>query len=126
MKKFLLLAIFAAFVQQISAQDLADLFDQVKNSVVTVYTSETVNTGAGDPRTFTSSMGLGSGVLIRTDIVLTAAHVVGNAEEIMVQLFDGQAVPAKTVRISKTADVAIIQLLKPLKNPQIATMGNFR
>ncbi len=55
-------------------------------------------------------------------MVLTAAHVVGNAEEIMVQLFDGQAVPAKTVRISKIADVAVIQLLKPLKNPQIATM----
>jgi len=123
MKKFLLLAIFAVFVQQISAQDLADLFDEVKNSVVTIYTAETVNTGSGDPRTFTSSMGLGSGVLIRNDMVLTAAHVVGNAEEIMVQLFDGQAVPAKTVRISKTADVAVIQLLKPLKNPQLATMG---
>ncbi len=123
MKKFLLLTIFAAFVQQISAQDLADLFDEVKNSVVTIYTAETVNTGSGDPRTFTSSMGLGSGVLIRNDMVLTAAHVVGNAEEIMVQLFDGQAVPAKTVRISKTADVAVIQLLKPLNNPQLATMG---
>jgi serine protease Do len=123
MKKFLLLAIFAAFVQQIPAQDLADLFDEVKNSVVTIYTAETINTGAGDPLTFASSMGLGSGVLIRTDMVLTAAHVVGNAEEIMVQLFDGQAVPAKTVRISKTADVAVIQLLKPLKNPQLATMG---
>jgi serine protease Do len=124
MKKFLLLAIFAAFAQQLSAQDLADLFDQVKNTVVTVYTAEAVNTGTGDPRTFVSSMGLGSGVLIRKDMVLTAAHVVGNAEEIMVQLFDGQAVPAKAVRISKIADVAVIQLLKPLKNPQIATMGN--
>jgi serine protease Do len=123
MKKFLLLVIFAAFVHQISAQDLADLFDQVKNTVVTVYTAENVNTGTGDPRTFTSNMGLGSGVLIRNDMVLTAAHVVGNAEEIMVQLFDGQAVPAKTVRISKIADVAVIQLLKPLKNPQVATLG---
>jgi len=123
MKKFLLVALAATFVLQIPAQDLADLFDEVKNSVVTIYTAETVNTGAGDPRTFTSSMGLGSGVLIRNDMVLTAAHVVGNAEEIMVQLFDGQAVPAKTVRISKTADVAVIQLLKPLKNPQLATMG---
>ena len=124
MKKFLFLAIFLAFVQELPAQDLADLFDQVKNTVVTVYTAEAVNTGTGDPRTFVSSMGLGSGVLIREDMVLTAAHVVGNAEEIMVQLFDGQAVPAKTVRISKIADVALIQLTKPLKNPQIATLGN--
>lgn len=124
MKKFLSVVIFAAFVQQIPAQDLADLFDQVKNTVVTVYTAENMNTGTGDPRTFTSSMGLGSGVLIREDMVLTAAHVVANAEEIMVQLFDGQAVPAKTVRISKIADVALIQLTKSLKEPQIATLGN--
>ena len=124
MKKLFLLALLTAFVQQISAQNLADLFDQVKNSVVTIYTAEAVNTGTGDPRTFVSSMGLGSGVLIREDMVLTAAHVVGNAEEIMVQLNDGQAVPGKTVRISKIADVAVVQLMKPLQNPQVAVLGN--
>jgi len=124
MKKFILLALMATFVPQISGQNLADLFEQVKNSVVTIYTAETLNAGTGDPRTFTSSMGLGSGVLVREDMVLTAAHVVGNAEEIMVQLYDGQAVPGKTVRISKIADVALVLLTKPLKNPQVATLGN--
>jgi serine protease Do len=106
------------------AQDLADLFDTTKNSVVTIYTAENVNVGAGDPLTYATSMGLGSGVLIRTDMVLTAAHVVANAEEIMVQFLDGQAIPAKTVRISRLADVAVIQLLKLPKNPQVATIGN--
>ncbi len=124
MRKTLLLAVLMVLAQQLMAQDLADLFDATKNSVVTVYTAENVNLGSGDPLTYTTSMGLGSGVLIRNDMVLTAAHVVANAEEIMVQLYDGQAVPAKTVRISKIADVAVIQLLKPLQNPQLATLGS--
>jgi len=124
MKKTFLLAALMVMAQQLMAQDLADLFDATKNSVVTIYTAENVNVGTGNPLTYTTSMGLGSGVLIRNDMVLTAAHVVGNAEEIMVQFLDGQAVPAKTVRISKIADVAVIQLLKLPQNPQVATIGN--
>jgi len=124
MKKTLSFAIIALLAIQISAQDMADLFETHKRSVVTIYTSENVNTGAGDPRTFTSSMGLGSGVLVRNDMVLTAAHVVGNAEEIMVQFFDGEAIPGKTVRMSRMADVAIVQLAKAPASPSVATIGN--
>ena len=57
-------------------------------------------------------------------MVLTAAHVVGNAKEIMVQFFDGEAISAKTVRISKNADVAIVQLDRVPKDPQVAVIGN--
>ena len=124
MKKILMLAMVIMGTQQMMAQELADLFDSTKHSVVTIYTSESVNTGTGDPRTFTSSMGLGSGVLIRNDMVLTAAHVVGNAEEIMVQFFNGEAVPAKTIRMARLADVAVIQLLKLPTDPHVATIGN--
>ena len=124
MKKTVLLAGIILLAQQITAQNLADLFEQNKRSVVTVYTSESVNTGTGDPRTFTDNMGLGSGVLVRENIVLTAAHVVGNAEEIMVQFFDGETISARTTRISRIADVALITLDKPPVDPLVAVIGN--
>ena len=59
------------------AQSLADLFESSKYSVVTIYTDEQVNTGTGDPRTFASSQGLGSGVLIGNNMILTAVPCCG-------------------------------------------------
>jgi serine protease Do len=124
MKKIPLLVLLALLTQQLTAQNLADLFEQNKHSVVTIYVQESLNSGTGDPRTFTSNDGLGSGVLIRDNIVLTASHVVANADKIMVQFFDGEAVEATTRRISRMADVALITLKKPPTNPKIAIIGN--
>jgi len=124
MKKTVLLIIIALFSCSVFAQDLADLFENIKKSVVTVYVQESVNTGTGDPRTFTANEGLGSGVLINNDIILTASHVVANADKIMVQFFDGEAVPAVTTRISRVADVAVISLQQPPSDPHIAQIGN--
>jgi len=108
----------------IQAQTLSDLYDQVKSSVVTIYVEELVNSGFGDPTTFTSNMGLGSGVLISEKYVLTAAHVVGNAEEIKVEFIDGKTLPGKTFRISRTADVAVVELMDIPLNPNIAKIGD--
>ncbi|MCK5136324.1 MAG: trypsin-like peptidase domain-containing protein [Bacteroidales bacterium] len=124
MKRTFIVAAMIMLTQLLMAQNLADLFENNKHSVVTIYVAESVSTGIGDPRTFASSMGLGSGVLVREDMVLTAAHVVGNAEEIMVQFFDGEAIPAKTLRISRIADVALIQLDRVPTDPQVAVIGN--
>jgi serine protease Do len=120
----MLMAAMVLLAQQLMAQDLADLFEDHKRSVVTIYVQESVSSGTGDPRTFTDNMGLGSGVLVRDNIILTAAHVVGNAEAIMVQFYDGEAIPATTVRITRIADLALIQLEKPPADPQIAVIGN--
>lgn len=124
MKKSIYLAVFACVSMHLSAQDWATLFETNKRSVVTVYTAESVSTGTGDPRTFTASLGLGSGALINESMVLTAAHVVGNAEEIMVQFYDGEAIAGKTVRINRIADVAIVQLAKAPSDPRVAVIGN--
>ena len=110
----------------LQAQELADLFEANKQSVVTIYTQESVNTGTGDARTFTSNLGLGSGVLVgeKNLHVLTAAHVVGNAEMIMVEFFDGEAIPAMVERISRMADVALIRLENVPSDPHPAVIGN--
>lgn len=124
MKKSLLVSLFTLFSFTLLAQDLADLFEDIKKSVVTIYVLESLNTGTGDPRTYTASEGLGSGVLINDDVILTASHVVANADRIMVQFYDGEAVPASVTRISRMADVAVITLAKPPSDPHIAQIGN--
>jgi serine protease Do len=124
MKKFLLPLLLILFALPLSAQNLADLFDANKHSVVTIYVAESVSAGTGDPRTFTDNMGLGSGVLVKENIVLTASHVVANAEEIMVQFYDGEAIPAKTFRHARDADVALIRLDHPPADPHVAVIGN--
>lgn len=124
MKKLLLILTLAVLSQFVLSQDLADLFESNKYSVVTIYTAEDVNTGSGDPRTFTSNMGLGSGVLIRDNYILTAAHVVANAKAIMVEFYGGEKIPAITYRISKIADVAIVRLEKSPSDAREAVIGN--
>lgn len=123
-KKTVLLAAVALLTFPLFAQDLAELFENNKRSVVTIYVQESMSAGTGDPRTFASSEGLGSGVLIRENIILTASHVVANADKIMVQFYDGESVPATTTRISRNADVALITLSRPPADPQIAVIGN--
>jgi serine protease Do len=124
MKKSLFSAIVLMMSLPLFSQDLADLFEDIKRSVVTIYVQESVNTGTGDPRTFTANEGLGSGVLISDNVVLTASHVVANADKIMVQFFDGEAVPAITTRLSRMADVAVITLRQAPSDPHIAQIGN--
>ena len=124
MKKIALFVAIILMTCSAFSQNLADLFETNKHSVVTIYVKESVNTGQGDRRTFTASDGLGSGVLVKDNIVLTASHVVANADQIMVQFYDGEAVEATTTRISRMADVALITLKKPPTNPQIARIGD--
>ncbi len=124
MKKTLILTAIVFLSQAAEGQNLADLFETSKYAVVTIYTDELVNTGTGDPRTFTASTGLGSGVLIADNMVLTASHVVANAETIMVEFFEGEKIPAETYRLSKIADVAIIKLKSPPSNARVAVIGN--
>lgn len=124
MKKYLLSALMILTVQFTLAQDLSDLFEKNKYSVVTINTAEDVALGSGDPQTFTSNMGLGSGVLIRDNFILTAAHVVANAKAIMVEFYGGEKIPAVTYRISKLADVAVIKLESAPSDARVATIGN--
>lgn len=124
MKRIVVLTAITWMACTAFSQNLADLFEKNKLSVVTIYVQESVSEGSGDPRTFASDEGLGSGVLIRDNIVLTASHVVANADKIMVQFYDGESVEATTTRISRIADVALITLKRPPKDLHIAVIGN--
>lgn len=106
------------------SQQLSDLFNQVKSSVVVIHVMSKQSTGVGDPYQQTSVGGLGSGVLVSDEgHVLTAAHVVNDAAEIMVEFFDGQEIPARIERLANQADVALIKLRKLPDNPNVAKIG---
>lgn len=55
--------------------------------------------------------GMGSGVLIRSDgVLLTNAHVVGNAQQVRIGLADGRRLTGKVVGRDASADVAVVKI----------------
>ncbi len=126
MKIFFTIILITSFVFYSQAQTFADLVESVKPSVVKIHVLEKKNLGVGNPNTFTAAEGFGSGVLIgkNSNYILTAAHVVANASKIQVEFIDGTALAATNRRVDKTADVAIIELEKPVTHLPKATLGN--
>ncbi len=109
-----------------SSDVIADVAERVVDSVVNISTSQTVEVqgpfmfdpffndpfsphhGVPDQR---KAQSLGSGVIVSADgKILTNAHVVRNADEILVTLHDGTEVPAKLVGIDSPSDLAVLEL----------------
>ena len=95
------------------ADSIAEVYKRVAGSVVVVRTIE-----AG-------SSGLGSGVLVSADgQVLTAAHVVQVAENVMVELPGGETLSANVVASEPSADLAMLKLERPPSKPVVAVLGD--
>ena len=59
----------------------------------------------------THNEGLGSGVIIDADgIILTAAHVVGDNDEVDVRLYDGTVIRGQVLGADETTDVAVVTI----------------
>ena len=101
---------------------LNEVFNSVSGAVVVVYTSqrEIDNRQGG----FVNVGGVGSGVLISDDRVMTAAHVVQTAEEVLVEFPNGQRIPARIVASAPSADVALLQLEERPSRTVPARLGN--
>ncbi|SMD32065.1 serine protease Do [Reichenbachiella faecimaris] len=121
MKQYFLLTII--FIPSVLyAQSLSDLYKKVSPSVVVIETKEKTENTYGHASYMGSK---GSGVLISDQgEILTAAHVVNNAESITVIFHDGQRVPAKVVRLAVVADVALIKLIYFNGNYPVIELGN--
>ncbi len=94
------------------AEPLSRLFERAHPAVVVVYTTETVLSGSALDRPV-SVAGLGSGVLIAGDQVLTAAHVVHAADFLEVEFADGTRISADVISSSPRADIALLRLHEP-------------
>jgi serine protease Do len=115
-------AILGWFPARVEAQDVDELFRQVSPSVVVI---------KAKGREVTSTRGLvtfgeiGSGVLISPDgKIMTAAHVVHAMDEITVEFFGGETVPARVVASEPAADLSMIQLARVPSGAQVARLGD--
>ncbi|MEQ1602438.1 MAG: DegQ family serine endoprotease [Methylophilaceae bacterium] len=69
------------------------------------------NGGQADPRNNPKSQSLGSGFIISQDgYILTNAHVVNEADEILVKLSDKREFKAKVIGADRRTDVALIKI----------------
>jgi serine protease Do len=72
--------------------------------------------------------GMGSGVIVRPDgYILTNNHVIEGADELTVELFDGQKVPGIVVGTDPQTDLAVVKVNVPgLKAATFGTSENVR
>ena len=108
------------------AQSLADLYDEVKSSVVVINVISMTSSYPGQVKKV-SNASLGSGVLISEDgKIWTAAHVIQAAERVQVEFLDGDSYDAQIVTSNAQADVAMIQVGPEfeLKRKKVATIGD--
>ncbi len=106
----------------LTAQNVGDVFDRVKDAVVVIYTTQTDYTVVG-PNQPVSVGGLGSGVIVSSTEILTAAHVVQAADQMWVEFTNGDTVAARVVTSDQGADVALLQLARPAPTAA-ATIGD--
>lgn len=93
-------------------QDLSRAFEKVDPAVVVITTQAERATLTRQGIETTQEGGLGSGVIIDADgLVMTAAHVVDTADDIVVMLRDGRERPAEVLASSAMADLALIRIL---------------
>lgn len=109
------------FAQQMT---VSDLYEKVNESVVSIHTQEKVPV-KGLKQEMTTSDGVGSGVLLNDKgDILTASHVVHNAEHIVVSFADGEEVTARVIGSVTSADLAHIRLDWMPESRTIATLGD--
>ncbi len=102
------------------AANFADLYEKHSKSVVTIYTT-TISTVNGSSK---ASRGVGSGVLIEENQIITAAHVVDGAHVINVQFNDGANIKASVVTSLDASDIALLKLEKSHPNPTVAVLAD--
>jgi serine protease Do len=131
-----------------AAQELSDAFAEVvakvEPSVVSVYTSRTVQAARGGAMPFPFLFGMpgqeegegpsqaphkqqggGSGFVVEASgYILTNAHVVKDQEEIKVELFDRTRLDAKVVGMDEKADVAVLKVEPGKLKLQVMALGN--
>lgn len=120
---------------QARPDSFADLADQISPSVVNITTTTNIAVGArpnpiipegspfeeffrdfmdpgpnGQPRPRRNS-GLGSGFVISEDgFIVTNFHVIESADEIIVELFSGEKLPAEIVGGDRNTDIALLKV----------------
>jgi len=105
-------------------ESIADVFELVQSSVVTIHTTAATGLVSNDGEVQTES-GNGSGVLLENGQIFTAAHVVHSADTVVVEYMDGTRSPATVVSSVPQVDVALLRVDNPIpKGVKPAVLGN--
>lgn len=105
----------------LAAPPLEQVVQKVDGAVVTVRVAEKRAT----ERSVSITTGTGSGVVLHAEgWVVTAAHVVDEADRIEVEFADGASSTAQIVTLSRTEDLALLKVDKPPKGLVVATLGD--
>ena len=114
----------AGISTRVDAQQISETYRKVNPSVVIVRVQQ--KTPSSDPQqSLVSLPSFGSGVLISAEgKILTAAHVVEAADQICIEFFDGQVIPARVIAISTSADVALVQLERVPTSAVVSAIGD--
>ncbi len=105
-------------------QDLSAIYEKVNPAVVTIIVTTEEIVGTGVRKQTATVAGLGSGFMISDKQLITAAHVVQNAESISVVFTTNEKMPGKVISIYKNADVALVELAFAPKTPVSVPIGN--
>ncbi len=121
----ILLFIAAVTIVPLAAhQEISEVFNRVKGSVVVIETEQ----NEIDPMLKAGLVrvgAVGSGVLISDDgKIFTAAHVVQTAESITVRFPDGEMIPARVLYSAPRADLALLQLARLPRDAHVAPVGD--
>jgi len=103
------------------ATDFSSLYEKVDPSVVVLHTY------SSSPVNNEQKKGLGSGVVISQDgKILTAAHVVHNADSVHVEFVNGVKALARVVGSEPLADLALLQLQEVPEGISVSELGDSR
>ncbi|MEM6689710.1 MAG: Do family serine endopeptidase [Planctomycetota bacterium] len=117
-----------------TAEDLSTAFRRVaesmRASVVSISTVQVVEIrrsrdlfGRRLPAIRQEQEGEGSGVIIRPNgVILTNNHVIEDADEVTVEMFDGRVIKAEIVGTDPATDLAVLKI--PVDNLRAAPIGN--
>ncbi|WP_299111279.1 S1C family serine protease [uncultured Winogradskyella sp.] len=107
----LCLSILLLFTVNLNSQNLSELYNDVKSSVVVINIITVESRKVNDDLNLLAKATQGSGVLISEDgLIWTAAHVVQSAELVQVEFLDGELFEADVLSSNPLADVALIKI----------------
>ncbi|HJZ53884.1 MAG TPA: trypsin-like peptidase domain-containing protein [Gemmataceae bacterium] len=96
--------------------EVVDIYERVKGSVVNIHSERTVSTPPEDPFNRAPVVpqrvnGMGTGIVLDPrGYVLTNFHVVDDVNSLRVRLYDGSGYTARVIATDKDADVALIKI----------------
>ncbi|SHG90057.1 S1C family serine protease [Flagellimonas flava] len=120
----LIFALIVSFHQVAGQSEMtpSETYQKVNDAVVEIIAN---SKDRSNPSFTLYEEGQGSGVVISKDgLVLTAAHVVQTAEKIEIRFTSGKKVPAKVIRLSKGADIALLKLAWIPDQMNVVTLGD--